>query len=206
VNAVRQRALQERRADVKPVEGVIQSITMQLARLYSDRAALLLTARIPGVWVAPRLNELMDSWVPRGTAVGQIVDDESFEFSAVVAQRDVSRIFSGEVRDATVRLSGQADRTIATESSIQIPVERMELPSAALGLGGGGEVMTNLMDPSGVRALQPFYEMRLRISRDPGVEVFHGQSGRAKFRLRPEPLLRQGIRSLQQLIQERYQL
>ena len=34
---MRQRALQERRADVKPVEGVIESITMQLDRLHSDR-------------------------------------------------------------------------------------------------------------------------------------------------------------------------
>ena len=77
------------------------------------------------------------------------------------------------------------------------------------------------MDPSGVRAAQPFYEVRLQIAADlpagdpraadplpadPPAAVFHGQSGRAKFRLPPQPLLRQGIRSLQQLIQERYQL
>ncbi len=206
VNAVRQRALQERRADVKPVEGVIESITKQLFRLYGDRAALLLTARIPGVWVAPRVNELVDSWIPRGMPVGEIVDDESFSFSAVVSQRDVSRVFSGEVRSADVRIAGRSDRTIPTVGSIRIPMERTALPSAALGLGGGGEVVTNLMDPSGTRAAQSFYEVRLEIVKDPSLAVFHGQSGRARFRLPPEPLLRQGIRSLQQLFQERYQL
>jgi putative peptide zinc metalloprotease protein len=206
VNAVRQRALQARLADVKPVEGVIESITKQLARLHGDQAGLLVSARIPGVWVAPRANELADAWIPRGTAVGEIVDDEAFTFSAVVSQRDVSRVFSGEIREVSVRLAGQSERTIATVGSIRIPMERTALPSAALGMGGGGEVMTNLTDPSGVRAAQPFYEVRLEIVKDPSLAVFHGQSGRAKFRLPPEPLLRQGVRRLRQLIQERYQL
>jgi len=138
--------------------------------------------------------------------VGEIVDDESFSFSAVVSQRDVSRLFSGEVRAADVRIAGRSEQTIPTVGSIRIPMERTVLPSAALGLGGGGDVATNLMDPSGVRAARPFYEVRLEIAKDPSLAVFHGQSGRVRFRLPPEPLLRQGARRLQQLLQERYQL
>ena len=206
VNAVRQRALQERRADVKPVEGVIESISRQLARLQEDRAALLLTARMPGVWVAPHVDELVDSWIPRGANIGEIVDDEAFSFFAVVSQHDVSRLFSEEVRSVDVRIRGTSDRTLPTTGSIRIPVERTALPSAALGLAGGGDVVTNLMDPSGVRAVQPFYEVRLEISTDGPPAIFHGQSGRALFRLPPEPLLRQAVRRLQQLFQERYQL
>jgi putative peptide zinc metalloprotease protein len=206
VEAVRQRALQERRADVKPVEGVIETISRQLARLQEDRAALLLTARIPGVWVAPRVDVLVDSWVPRGATVGEIVDDRAFSFSAVVSQHDVSRLFSEEVRSVDVRITGRADRTLPTVGSIRIPVERTVLPSAALGLAGGGDVVTNLMDPSGMKAVQPFYEVRLEIEKDASSAIFHGQSGRALFRLPPEPLLRQAVRRLQQLFQERYQL
>jgi putative peptide zinc metalloprotease protein len=206
VNAVRQRALQARLADVKPVDSVIQSISRQLEKLRDDRSALLLTAPFDGVWVAPSVTELVGAWIPRGLAIGQIVDDRSFTFSAVVSQRNVSRIFSGEAREASVRLSGQADRTISTGSSVMIPMEQTALPSAALGLGGGGEVMVNLSDASGRVATEPFYEVRLALAPEPSLPVFHGQSGRVRFALAPAPLLTQGVRLLRQLVQERYQL
>jgi putative peptide zinc metalloprotease protein len=134
------------------------------------------------------------------------VNDGSFLFSSVVSQRNVSRVFSGEVRSADVRLAGQSERTIPTTGSVQIPMESTALPSAALGMGAGGEVMINPTDPSGVKATEPFYEVRLELSPPEGVALFHGQSGHVRFRLPPEPLLRQWIRLLRQLIQQRYQL
>jgi putative peptide zinc metalloprotease protein len=206
VSAVRQRALQERLADVKPVDSVMESISRQLDKMRGDRSALLLAAPFEGVWVAPSVTELVGAWIPRGLAVGQIVDDRSFTFSAVVSQRNVSRIFSGEARDASVRLSGQADITIATGSSVTIPMEQTALPSAALGLGRGGEVMVNLSDPSGRYASEPFYEVRLALAPEAPLPLFHGQAGRVRFALAPAPLLTQGVRLLRQLVQERYQL
>ena len=137
VIAVRQRALQERRADVKPVEGVIESIAKQLARLYGDRAALLLTARIPGVWVAPRLNELVDSWVPRGTRSGRSSTTRPSCSRPSFRSATSRASFPAKYRTPAVRLAGQGERTIRTAGSIRIPVERMDLPSAALGLGRG---------------------------------------------------------------------
>jgi putative peptide zinc metalloprotease protein len=87
---------------------------------------------------------------------------------------------------------------------VRIPVESSTLPSAALGAGAGGEVIVSPADPSGTRAAETFYEVRLQLAEAVPAMLFHGQSGRVRFRLPPEPLLQQGLRSLRQLIQERY--
>jgi putative peptide zinc metalloprotease protein len=206
VEAERQRALRESVADVKSVDGVLDSIHLQLRKLRAERDTLLVSADIPGVWVAPSVNEFVGTWIPRGTPVGQIVDDESFYFSSVVSQREVSRVFSGEIRSAEVRLYGQAERGLRPGSFIRIPMEQTSLPSAALGLGAGGEVAVSVTDTSGTRAAESFYEVRLDLPRETARSLFHGQSGKALFRLPAEPLLKQGWRALRQLVQERYKL
>jgi putative peptide zinc metalloprotease protein len=105
-----------------------------------------------------------------------------------------------------VRLPGQADRSLKAQRLLQIPMEQTSLPSAALGLGAGGEVAVNFSDTSGTRAAESFYEVRLDLPRDGRDALFHGQSGKALFRLPPEPLLQRGLRALRQLLQERYRL
>jgi putative peptide zinc metalloprotease protein len=89
---------------------------------------------------------------------------------------------------------------------MRVPVEHTELPSVALGYGGGGEVAVDVTDSSGVVAAEPFYEVRLDVVPNPDAALYHGRSGRVCFKLPPEPLLRQGYRRLRQLLQERYQL
>ncbi len=206
VEAERQRAMRESVADLKSIDAILLSIHLQLAKLEHERDALVLAADIPGVWVAPNVEQYVGMWVPRGTPIGQIVDDESFYFSSVVSQKEVSRVFSGEVQGAEVKLSGQADNTITPQRSTQIPMEQTSLPSAALGLGAGGEVAVSFTDTTGTRAAESFYEVRLDLPQAASPSLFHGQSGKALFRLPAAPLLRQGWRTLRQLVQERYQL
>jgi putative peptide zinc metalloprotease protein len=145
-------------------------------------------------------------WIQRGTPIGELVNEQAYSFSSVVSQNEVSQIFSGQVQSAEVRLAGQADLNLATGNMIQVPVEQTELPSVALGYGAGGEVAVDVTDSSGVVAAQPFYEVRLDLVPVPGVALYHGRSGRVRFKLPPEPLLRQGYRKLRQILQERYQL
>jgi hypothetical protein len=48
--------------------------------------------------------------------------------------------------------------------------------------------------------------VQLDMEMDTEASLYHGRSGRVRFKLPPEPLLRQGYRKLRQLLQERYQL
>ena len=206
VQALRQRSLRESQADLKPVDSSIAAIEAQIERLRKDEAGLLVRAPIQGVWVSGSVEGLVGAWVRGGTTLGQVVDDRSFTFSSVVSQKEVSRLFSGEVRGAEVRLAGQTRYTISALRLLRIPMERTELPSAALAIAAGGEIATNQADARGVDAAESFYEVRLDLDPSSGARPFHGQSGRARFELPPTPLLGQWWLQFRRFVQERYRI
>jgi putative peptide zinc metalloprotease protein len=201
---MRQRALQESQADVMPIDSLLKAIASRLERLREEERSLVVTAKIDGLWLSPTIEERIGMWVRRGTPLGQLIDDRGFSFVSVVSQRDTSWVFSDQVRAATVRLAGQADRPLEASRFSIVPAEQLSLPSAALGIGAGGEVAIDMADQSGRSAAESFYEVRLPVGGAQGVELFHGRSGRVRFQLPDEPLLRQWWRRLRQLLQSRY--
>jgi putative peptide zinc metalloprotease protein len=101
-------------------------------------------------------------------------------------------------------MKGQAGEEVPVTSRLIVPAERQSLPSAALGWRGGGEVPVELQDDSGVKASEPFFEVRASLDMVPGVSLLQGRSGYIRFELPPEPLLPRWIRKLRQILQNRY--
>jgi putative peptide zinc metalloprotease protein len=202
--ALELRALQEQTADLMPIRSRREAIAKHLRRLEEQQAALTVRAQHDGQWMAPEVDRLSGAWFPRGTALGQVINAGSFYFSAIVSEKDASRLFTREIRLAQVRLRGQAGITLPVTEQKIIPAEHEVLPSPALGWHGGGEVPVELTDPSGVRATEPFFELRATIQPNSGAAILHGRSGKIRFQLAPEPLLRQWMRKLRQLLQKQY--
>jgi len=200
------RALQQQTADLKPLRSRQEAIARHLQKLEADRAALTVRARHDGVWVSPELQNFRGAWVARGTPLGLIVNPQGWQFSAVVSQREASRLFASEILGAKVRLHGQAGVELPVVVHKIIPAEHQTLPSAALGWRGGGEVAVALDDPSGTRAAEPFFELRATLGDTAGATILHGRSGKVRFDLVPEPLLHQWVRKLRQLLQKQYAL
>jgi len=204
VQAMRQKALLSSRADLRSIDSLEATFLKQLGRLHQDEQKLLLRSEIAGLWSAPHLQDFRGMWIRRGTPLGQLLDDRAFVFTSVVSQQDVSRVFSDAIRSSQVRLAGQAEVNLEVRSMTQIPAELTRLPSVALGFAGGGQVAVDVREASGAIAAEPFYEVRLEVAGK--AALYHGRSGRVRFRLAPEPLLQQGYRRLRQLLQRRYQL
>jgi putative peptide zinc metalloprotease protein len=200
------RALQQETADLKPLRSRLEAITKQLQKLEADQTLLTVRARHEGVWIAPELPNMRGAWLPRGTAVGLVVNSNGFHFKAVVSQRESSRPFTSEIRGANIRLRGQAGVELPVLSLKEIPAEHDTLPSAALGWQGGGEVPVLLDDPSGTRAAEPFFELLATVPSTSDAAILHGRSGKIRFDLPPEPLLHQWIRKLLQILQKQYGL
>lgn len=198
------RALQQQTADLLPIRSRHEVILKHLRRLEEQQAALTVRAPHDGQWVAPEVDRLGGAWFPRGTALGQVINAGSFYFSAIVSEKDASRLFTREIRHAEIRLRGQAGTTLPVTEQKIIPAEHQVLPSPALGWHGGGEVPVALNDPSGVRAAEPFFELRATVAPDAGATILHGRSGKIRFQLPPEPLLHQWVRTLRQLLQKQY--
>jgi putative peptide zinc metalloprotease protein len=202
--ALELRALREQTADLMPIRSRLEAIKQHLNQLEEMKAALTVRAKHDGQWVAPEVDHIAGAWLARGTPLGQVINAKSFYFSAIVSEQDASRLFTPEIRLAQVRLRGQAGITLPVTGQKIIPAEHEVLPSPALGWHGGGEVAVQLTDSSGVRAAEPFFEVRATVEPMGGAAILHGRSGKIRFQLAPEPLLDQWIRKLRQLLQKQY--
>jgi putative peptide zinc metalloprotease protein len=204
--AMQRRALREATADLQPLESRAEATRQLLARLAEFEAALVVRAAHDGLWVSPGIDDMIGAWHERGAPSGQLINDSTFYFSAIVSQNDASRLFSDEIREAEVKLFGEVKTTLMVSQQMVIPAEKRNLPSPAVGWAGGGEVAVDPMDEQGTRTTEPFFEVRATIVPDEAVVLLHGKGGRIRFDLPPEPLLKQWIRRLRQLLQTRYGL
>lgn len=202
--AMRRRALLRATADLAPLAAREEAVRTLVRRLEEERAALTVTAAQAGRWVAPALRDLVGVWVDRGTELGQLVDGSEFYFSAIVSQEDASRLFSESIQRAEVKVAGQAAVTLPVTRRLVIPVDRRQLPSAALGWAGGGEVAVDGRNASGTQAAESFFEVRATVEPTAAATLLHGRGGRIRFELEPEPLLTQWTRQFRQLLQKRY--
>lgn len=202
--AMELRALEKATADLKPIASRIQAVTDLLKMLHERREALIVRAPHAGRWIAPDLSNLTGSWLVRGSPTGEVINEDGTFFTAIVSQDEASRLFTNEIGGSAVRMKGQADEEVPVTHRLIVPAERQNLPSAALGWRGGGEVPVELQDDSGMKASEPFFEVRASLDMVPGVALLQGRSGFIRFELPPEPLLPRWIRKLRQLLQNRY--
>ena len=204
VNALYLSALNDEAESLVAIGRQLWVLEDQIA--YYKKRIELLTVRAPhdGIWVAPQLDEYMGMWSDRGNPIGYIINSDSFYFSSIVSQNDVSRVFGETIPEARVRLVGESEHAIPIFEQRVIPAEQSQLPSAALGFYGGGDIAVSGQDA--MQSSEPFFEVRSDLAEKTEVVKLHGRTGRIRFKLPSEPLLSQWWRSLRQLFQDRYQI
>ena len=121
-------------------------------------------------------------------------------------QDEAANLFVDEISLAEVRLAGNAATNHAVSNLEIIPFQSDQLPSAALSWLAGGEIATDDSDRTGMTSAEPFFLIYSRMPAAPPGVYLHGESGRLRLTMVPEPLLSQLYRALRQLLQERYQL
>ncbi len=206
MEATRRQALAAKVANLKPIDMRLESVNQQIRRVEAELGALVIAARQDGLWTGSEVEDYLGRWLPRGTDLGLVLNPRSFYFTATVAQTEVARLFDRQIQGASVRLRGQAGRSVAAGELRVIPAAQRTLPSAALGWMAGGEVRVAPNDPQGRQATEPFFEVKAVIPPTNEVALWHGRAGKIRFDLGREPLLQQWWRALWQLLQKRYQL
>jgi putative peptide zinc metalloprotease protein len=204
--ALERKVLREAPARIETVRRRLESIDRRLAELREDRETLAFRSRQAGTWISPRAQDYPGLWVPRGTAVGEIVDDRSFEFHAVVSQSTARELFGDEIRRAEIRFPGEAEEVMSVATWRVVPGRQDMLPSPALGWAGGGPIPVATDDGRGLRTAEPFFLVVAKVTPNSSIAMLHDRTGVIRFSLPPEPLLWQWFRELRQLVQQRYQI
>lgn len=198
----------DRSVDGTQLSGLIASRDALVVRredLAERLTRLKVRAQKAGRWIAPGLHEYATTIVPRGAPLGFIRGETNYRFSAVVRQRDVDRLFTDIDRTAEVKLFGVEFETLQLSEVTPIPAEQSELPSASLGVMGGGSFGVNTDKRNGASASEPFFEIRAKLLVPDGMSANHGQRGIARLRLPKLPLGRQWYLRVRQAFQREYQ-
>ncbi len=194
-------------ADLAPLRRQIQAIDEELAELERQRSALEVVAPIAGQWNAPDLESGSGRWVARGSPLGTIVDGGGWRFVAVLPQVS-THVFDDEVRQVEIRLRGQEEINLLTSQVEVLPFDQGQLPSAALGVAGGGDIAVSPSDVHGLTAAEPIFRIHAtlpqRVAEPPA--LLHGRLGTMRITLRDRPLLQQWERSVRQFLQRRYRV
>ena len=204
---MRNQALQAAPADVAAWNQRIAAAGERLRDLRARRAELEVRARHAGVWSAQGLHERLGNWVPRGQALGELVNPGGLRFAAVVSQEQADRLFRRDLSGAELRLGGQAGQVLVPQRLLLVPYERDRLVSPALGWQAGGAVAVRPDDPQGLTTVDTFYELQASFdAQGQDVVALHGMTGWLRVPLPPATLWEQAERTLRQLVQKRYAL
>ena len=128
--------------------------------------------------------------------------ENSFEVRAVVTQADIG-LMRKRLTGVEVRLAEQSATPLQAEIERIVPAADLNLPSAALGTGGGGDIPVDPTDPEGLRALDTIFQ--LDISLPEQVKNPHiGGRVYVRFEHGRMPLAMQWYRSLRQLFLRKF--
>ena len=217
-------ALEEDPVQYGAMPPYFKALAVRREKLKADAASLTVRAPCAGRWLAPDLGLYVGAVVPRGLELGVVQGEGSFSVSAVVKQDDVSRLFTTQqVKETEVRVRGQEGLVVPVTQFTALPAERESLPSAALGILGGGTENVEARRPNeartlpgkglveaekgkGTHATEPVFEIRAVLGAHPQVNLTHGERAVARMTLPSEPLMSQWMRQVRQLFQRNYQL
>ena len=177
----------------RSIDGVLEAVRLREADLRRRQRELTVVARHDGVWVAPRAADFLGRWFPRGTVLGEVVNERKFTFIARIPTRDGLQLVSTNVPEGRVRLLGQPSKPMAV-ASLRVIQATAETDESARGRNGG----------EAERAVPvPTFELRSVLV--PGTDAprpLHGQTGVMKLAVPWEPLLQQWSRRVRQVFQK----
>ena len=162
-------------------------------------------APIRGQWIPPDVERLRGGYVHRGDALGLVAQPGRLLVRATAEQR-VAALLVREARPKVeIRVRGQQHSDSALTGRIQeiLPAGGQELPSAALGLLGGGSIQTAPDDAKGLKAVERIFEIRVIPDVRPGVRLLSGQRVVVRIDTAPKPLAIQWWRAILQVFQRR---
>lgn len=167
--------------------------------LVRERVADLVTrARTDGVFIVPQVVDMPGRYHKRGELLGYVVGKSTPLARVVVPQEAVDR-----VRLTTDRIEVRpVDRPrLLLEGRVlrAVPAGGEYLPSAALGVEGGGELAVDPRDSKGPKTLQRTFQFDIELSGLQAMDHF-GQHVFVRFDHHMEPLSVQWYRSIRLLL------
>lgn len=128
-----------------------------------DKMSLLtVRAAVAGRLLVEQPGDMPGRYLDKGQVVGYVMGDQVATVRVVVAQEDVDLVRLA-TRGVEVMLPQDTSTIWQARLVREVPAAGRALPSAALGQRGGGNIVTNPSDDSGVKTIQSLFEFELAL-------------------------------------------
>jgi putative peptide zinc metalloprotease protein len=181
----------------------------QIARVKGDlqqvedkREKLVVRSPARGKLILIEASKLPGRFVQKGELLGYILAEHRPTVRAVVRQTDIGLVRK-RLKGVQVRLAEHTAAPLDAELQRIVPAADPNLPSAALGTAGGGEIPVDPADPEGLRALETVFQLDIEL---PGQVKDPHIGGRVYIRMEhgTMTLARQWYRRLRQLFLRKF--
>lgn len=191
-----------------PVKGAVAARQLEqeqegLRRMEERAQKLIGYAEADGVLVAARTPaDMPGQYFKKGELVGYVLEKKDLIARVAVQQDDIDLV-SNRYREVRLRLAESVGDTHGATVLRAVPGGTNELPTAALGIPGGGNIPTAPDDAQGVKTLQRVFFLDVQLAAGVLPAAF-GERVFARFEHGYEPLGIQGLRRLRQLFLSRF--
>ncbi|OOZ37686.1 HlyD family efflux transporter periplasmic adaptor subunit [Solemya velesiana gill symbiont] len=186
------------RVQVAVIREEIASVSANLDRAREQYQDLTIRSPRDGVLVIPRVEDIPGNFIKKGQLIAYVIDPSDHLTARVVVSQDDIAL----VRERTERVDVmQAEWGAASYPSVvwrRVPGGTNQLPTAALGTGGGGEFAVDPRDNNGRTTLERVFELEIGLPTEAG-SSFLGSRVFVRFDHGYEPIGFQIYRSLRQL-------
>lgn len=191
-------------SDMKNLRQQIEVLEHNMKFLTQKEENLKVYAKQNGVWISNSLRNFLGTYLKVGYKLGEILPMKNFDFIAVVSQEDASDLF-GIILNSEIKLYSQLEKTLKVKTLNIIPYEVKDLPSASLGWQGGGEILTDREDSSGLKTVEAFFKVVATL--DEGQNKFlYNERGVLRLKVPDKTLFESGVETVKKLLQKRYKI
>jgi putative peptide zinc metalloprotease protein len=191
-------------AEASQLEEAMRREQASLDRLRERMARLTLRAGASGKLLLEHPDDLPGRFLEKGEVVGYLVGSYVPVVRVVVGQEDVDQVRLA-TRDVVVKLPQNLVATWPARLLREVPAAGHELPSAALGQRGGGDVVLDPSDEEGTKTLQSVFEFELSLQQAAPAEYL-GSRVHVRFEHPATPLGVRAWRGIRRLFLSQFHL
>ncbi|OLD43400.1 MAG: hypothetical protein AUI55_02235 [Gemmatimonadetes bacterium 13_1_40CM_2_70_7] len=192
----------ENRVQAAMVKEEMTSVAANLARSRERLGELIIRSPANGRFVVPDAADLPGRFIPKGQLVGYVVEPKEITARVVVAQDDIGQVRS-RTRGVEVMLAAWGADPMPAKIQREVPGASRQLPTAALGSGGGGPFAVDPRDNQGATALNRIFQLDLVLPAEVQ-SSYLGARVYVRFNHGFEPVGFQIYRALRQLLLRRF--
>jgi putative peptide zinc metalloprotease protein len=181
----------------------INKVRSELARVDEDVARLAVRSEVEGTFMVSRAEDLPGRYVQRGQILGYVAQSDVPVVRVAVGQAGIDLV-RGSTQEAQIKLPQWMHRTYRANIVREVPAASANLPSPAMGVGGGGEIAMDPNDREGDKAMERYFQFDLELERDAPLPGF-GSRVYVRFTHPSYPLGLQWLRTLRQLFLSQFQ-